>query len=113
MTNTLDAVEQTAGLALTQQQQAELHELYRHLHAHPELSMQEHRTAEFIEQRLDGLDIENFRCIATVELELSPRATGIVGSNASGKTSTARAIAGADTRMSRPTAIRRGSNSST
>ncbi|NMR28505.1 amidohydrolase [Crystallibacter degradans] len=65
MTNTLDAVEQTAGLALTQQQQAQLHELYRHLHAHPELSMQEHRTAEFIEQQLDGLGIENFRCGGT------------------------------------------------
>lgn len=65
MTNTLDAVEQTAGLALTKQQQAELHELYRHLHAHPELSMQEHRTAEFIELQLDGLGIENFRCGGT------------------------------------------------
>ena len=44
MTNTLDAVEQTAGIALTQQQQAELLDLYRHLLAHPELSMQETRT---------------------------------------------------------------------
>ncbi|QTG82703.1 amidohydrolase [Arthrobacter crystallopoietes] len=65
MSNTLDAVVQTAGLGLTQQQQAQLHELYRHLHAHPELSMQEHRTAEFIEQQLDGLGIENFRCGGT------------------------------------------------
>ena len=42
-----------------------MHELYRHLHAHPELSMQEHQTAELIEERLDGLGIENFRCGGT------------------------------------------------
>lgn len=27
-------------------------EVYQHLHSHPELSMQEHRTAEFIEAQL-------------------------------------------------------------
>ncbi|QZY53200.1 amidohydrolase [Leucobacter tenebrionis] len=42
-----------------------LHETYEHLHRNPELSMQEHRTAEFIEQRLDALGIEHFRCGGT------------------------------------------------
>jgi amidohydrolase len=36
-------------------------DFYRHLHAHPELSMQEHATAEFIEAHLDTLGIEHFR----------------------------------------------------
>lgn len=40
-------------------------ETYRHLHRNPELSMQEHRTAEYIEQRLDELSIEHFRCGGT------------------------------------------------
>ncbi|PXY22558.1 amidohydrolase [Prauserella muralis] len=39
--------------------------LYRHLHAHPELSMQEHRTAALIEKRLTGLGIPAFRCGGT------------------------------------------------
>ncbi len=38
---------------------------YRHLHANPELSMQEHATAEFIEGHLDTLGIEHFRCGGT------------------------------------------------
>ena len=33
----------------------ELHDLYRHLHAHPELSMQESATAELIEERMSAL----------------------------------------------------------
>lgn len=39
--------------------------VYRHLHAHPELSMQEHATAAFIEAQLDRLGIERFRCGGT------------------------------------------------
>ena len=39
--------------------------IYRHLHANPELSMQEHRTADFIEAELDRLSIERFRCGGT------------------------------------------------
>lgn len=35
---------------------------YKHLHAHPELSMQEHATASFIEAHLDSLGVEHFRC---------------------------------------------------
>lgn len=38
---------------------------YRHLHAHPELSMQEHATAAFLEDHLDSLGIEHFRCGGT------------------------------------------------
>ena len=44
---------------------AQLEADYRHLHAHPELSMQEHRTAAYIEARLSELDIEHFRCGGT------------------------------------------------
>lgn len=38
---------------------------YKHLHAHPELSMQEHETAAWIEGRLEELGIEHFRCGGT------------------------------------------------
>lgn len=40
-------------------------ELYKRLHADPELSAQEFRTAEAIEARLSGLDVEHFRCAVT------------------------------------------------
>ncbi|MBE9375277.1 amidohydrolase [Saccharopolyspora sp. HNM0983] len=43
----------------------ELNRLYRHLHAHPELSMQEHRTAELIEQHLASSGVPTFRCGGT------------------------------------------------
>ncbi|MGO2141510.1 MAG: amidohydrolase [Leucobacter sp.] len=42
-----------------------LHETYKHLHRTPELSMQEYRTAEFIETRLTELGIDHFRCGGT------------------------------------------------
>lgn len=50
---------------LRESEQTEMHENYRHLHQHPELSMQEYRTAEFIEDRLDELEVERFRCGGT------------------------------------------------
>lgn len=50
---------------LTDEERDQLHETYRHLHRNPELSMQEHRTAEFIERRLDEIGIEHFRCGGT------------------------------------------------
>ncbi|WP_025134433.1 amidohydrolase [Leucobacter sp. PH1c] len=50
---------------LTAAEREHLHESYRHLHRTPELSMQEHRTAEFIEARLAELGIEHFRCGGT------------------------------------------------
>jgi amidohydrolase len=39
--------------------------VYKHLHAHPELSAQEFKTAEYIEDHLAGLGIESFRCGVT------------------------------------------------
>ncbi len=39
-------------------------EIRRHLHAHPELSMQEHETSEFIAQQLDAMGIAYERGIA-------------------------------------------------
>lgn len=42
-----------------------LHETYVHLHRTPELSMQEHETAAFIERQLTELGIEHFRCGGT------------------------------------------------
>ncbi|MEU3021016.1 amidohydrolase [Nocardiopsis sp. NPDC007018] len=41
------------------------HRIYRHLHAHPELSMREHATADFVAAELDDLGVENFRCGGT------------------------------------------------
>lgn len=38
---------------------------YLHLHAHPELSMQEHETATFIEAELTEIGLEHFRCGGT------------------------------------------------
>src|SRR5690625_3591541 len=42
-----------------------MHQLYRELHASPELSMQEYDTADRLEQLLDELNIEHFRCGGT------------------------------------------------
>ncbi|WP_312397059.1 amidohydrolase [Kocuria sp.] len=50
------------SLELTDDLRGRMHDLYRELHAAPELSMQEHRTADLIEERLTALGIENFRC---------------------------------------------------
>jgi amidohydrolase len=44
---------------------AELTTTYRHLHHHPELSMQEHATADYVAARLDALGVESFRCGGT------------------------------------------------
>jgi DNA replication and repair protein RecF len=41
---------------------------------------------------LSSINIENFRCIERAHLELDPRGTGILGRNASGKTSLLEAI---------------------
>ncbi|SDX08778.1 hippurate hydrolase [Arthrobacter sp. cf158] len=55
----------TTALQLDSHQTTKLHSLYRHLHAHPELSMQEFATATLIQEQLDGLGIEHFRCGGT------------------------------------------------
>lgn len=59
MTGTLDP------FALTAEERDWMHSLYRDLHQAPELSMQEHRTQERIEQELDALGIDHFRCGGT------------------------------------------------
>ena len=46
--------------ALTEDETRTLHKNYLHLHAHPELSMAEHATAQYIQERLNELGIENF-----------------------------------------------------
>jgi hypothetical protein len=43
----------------------QLYDHYRHLHAHPELSMQEHRTADYLQARLEAPRVENVRCGGT------------------------------------------------
>jgi len=44
---------------------AELDDLYRRLHAGPELSMQEHKTASLIADRMESLGFETFSCGGT------------------------------------------------
>ena len=63
----MTAVPEPARIApeLTPELRERMLELYQHLHAHPELSMQEHATAERIETHLDSLGIEHFRCGGT------------------------------------------------
>jgi amidohydrolase len=53
-----------------------MQELYRYLHAHPELSMQESETAEFITERLDSLGLETFRCGGTGVVGILRNGTG-------------------------------------
>ncbi|MDO5634861.1 MAG: amidohydrolase [Micrococcus sp.] len=54
-----------AALLLDDAARERMHADYRHLHAHPELSMQEHETAAWIERQLDELGVEHFRCGGT------------------------------------------------
>jgi hippurate hydrolase len=53
------------GTVLAELDSERMHRIYRHLHTHPELSMQEHATADFIAAELDDLGVENFRCGGT------------------------------------------------
>ena len=50
---------------LTAELREDLHDLYRHLHRAPELSMQEHATAALITDRMERLGYETFRCAGT------------------------------------------------
>lgn len=43
----------------------DMREMYKHLHANPELSMQETRTAAYIHEKLDELGLEAFLCGGT------------------------------------------------
>lgn len=54
-----------APFTLSTEEQEWMHSLYQELHRNPELSMQEHRTQERIEEQLDALGIEHVRCGGT------------------------------------------------
>ncbi|MGI8930959.1 MAG: M20 aminoacylase family protein [Sphingomicrobium sp.] len=60
----------TAALETIRSFQAELVDIRRDIHAHPELGMEEHRTAELVAQKLEGWGIEVHRGIG---------GTGVVG----------------------------------
>ncbi|KIH99521.1 amidohydrolase [Streptomonospora alba] len=51
--------------AITPRLREQLHELYKDLHRNPELSMQEHRTAELIARRMSDLGFTTFTCGGT------------------------------------------------
>ena len=53
------------GPELPEELREDLHALYRRLHRSPELSMQEHRTAALITERMERLGYETFRCGGT------------------------------------------------
>ncbi|GAA1359770.1 amidohydrolase [Arthrobacter rhombi] len=55
----------SAADLLTDNHRAYLHGIYQQFHEHPELSMQEHRTAETIEKELTSFGIEPQRCGGT------------------------------------------------
>ncbi|MEG9247199.1 amidohydrolase [Arthrobacter sp. Soc17.1.1.1] len=55
----------TAVFDLSDADTTAMHELYQHLHAHPELSMQETHTAAFILEKLNHLGLETFLCGGT------------------------------------------------
>ncbi|MGR6901440.1 amidohydrolase [Glutamicibacter sp. BSL13] len=70
----------TIVTTLTEAQTALMHRMYKHLHANPELSMQEHQTAAYIAQQLDALGIENFICADTGVVGIQRNGNGpIVG----------------------------------
>ncbi|WP_066302438.1 amidohydrolase [Arthrobacter luteolus] len=52
-------------LGYTPDDQQKLHDTYRYLHTHPELSMQEHETAAYLLARLQELGLEAFPCGGT------------------------------------------------
>ncbi|GAB3520143.1 amidohydrolase [Arthrobacter monumenti] len=62
---TSDAPGSNPKIELNGAQTQKMHDLYRQLHANPELSMQEHRTAEIVTERLDALGVETFSCGGT------------------------------------------------
>src|SRR3954453_19239197 len=70
-----DATRGTAALARLDGMMAELEELYRDVHAHPELSMQEHRTAQKADQHLQA---------AGYNVTTGVGGTGVVGRLANG-----------------------------
>ncbi|NUL43965.1 amidohydrolase [Cellulosimicrobium funkei] len=55
----------TTDYELSTSHTTRMHAIYKHLHAHPELSMQEHGTAAYIREELDELGLETFLCGGT------------------------------------------------
>lgn len=53
------------GIEFTDAEQQSMYELYRELHASPELSMQESGTAKHLAERLERLGLETFSCGGT------------------------------------------------
>jgi len=64
-TTAITGVRLTAAVDVPESFVDEYVDVYKHLHAHPELSAQEFETAAYIEARLAGLGIEYFRCGTT------------------------------------------------
>lgn len=64
--------------ALLQSHTESMLEMYRHLHANPELSMQEHETATFIEAELTEIGLEHFRCGGTGVVAIDSNGEGPV-----------------------------------
>ncbi|MDY6056081.1 amidohydrolase [Micrococcus sp.] len=67
------------SLRLDEELTQTLHEEYVHLHRNPELSMQEHRTAEWIEARLDELGIGHERVAGTGVVGVLRHPEGVAG----------------------------------
>lgn len=72
---TTTGISLTPAVEVTEDFLASYVEVYKHLHAHPELSAQEFTTAEYIEAHLAKLGIESFRC----------GTTGVVGTLTNGE----------------------------
>jgi amidohydrolase len=64
-TTTSTSVRLTAAIDVPESFVDEYIAVYKHLHAHPELSGQEFQTAAYIEAHLAGLGIDSFRCGVT------------------------------------------------
>lgn len=62
---TTTSVQLTAAIDVPESFVNEYIDVYKHLHAHPELSGQEFETAAYIETHLAALGIDSFRCGVT------------------------------------------------
>lgn len=61
---------------LSPKAKAHLRQMYRYLHQNPELSMQEHETAKYIEHELEQIGIKTLRCGGTGVVGVVPNGTG-------------------------------------
>ena len=74
----------TSTWTLSDDQRTEMHDLYRHLHAHPELCYEEHRTAKVVADALRGWGIETHTGIAKTGVVATIRGAGADGGRAIG-----------------------------